>query len=75
MGASGAIYGLLLAFGMLHGDSEFMLFPIPFMIKAKYFVIGIISLAIYRTLSSAHGGGQSTAYMAHLGGLLFGYIC
>ena len=41
VGASGGIYGLLLAFGILHGDAEIMLFPLPFLIKAKYFVIGI----------------------------------
>ena len=74
VGASGGIYGLLLAFGMLHGDSEVMLFPLPFLIKAKYFVIGIIFLALYGALSSAHGGGQSIAYMAHLGGLVFAYL-
>src|SRR5208283_1895986 len=74
VGASGGIYGLLLAFGMLHGESQVMLFPLPFLIKAKYFVMGIIALALYGALSSAHGGGQSIAYMAHLGGVLFGYI-
>src|SRR5271166_393755 len=74
VGASGGIYGLLLAFGMLHGDSQVMLFPLPFLIKAKYFVMGIIALALYGALSSARGGGQSIAYMAHLGGVLFGYI-
>src|SRR5271165_3175593 len=74
VGASGGIYGLLLAFGILHGDAEIMLFPLPFLIKAKYFVIGIIALALYGALSSSHGGGQSIAYMAHLGGALFGYI-
>src|SRR5271166_924110 len=74
VGASGGIYGLLLAFGMLHGESQVMLFPLPFLIKAKYFVMGIIALALYGALSSARGGGQSIAYMAHLGGVLFGYI-
>lgn len=74
VGASGGIYGLLLAFGMLHGESEVMLFPLPFRIKAKYFVMGIIALALYGALSSSRGGGQSIAYMAHLGGVLFGYI-
>ncbi len=74
VGASGGIYGLLLAFGILYANQEIMLFPLPFMIKAKYFVIGIIGLALYGALSSAHTLGQSTAYMAHLGGLLFGYI-
>jgi len=37
-------------------------------------VMGIIALALYGALSSARGGGQSIAYMAHLGGALFGYI-
>ena len=74
VGASGGIYGILIAFGILHGDSEIMLFPIPFMIKARYFVIGLIFLALYGALSSAHNMGQSTAYMAHLGGGLFGYL-
>ncbi|MDR3749487.1 MAG: rhomboid family intramembrane serine protease [Acidobacteriota bacterium] len=74
VGASGGIYGLLLAFGILHGESEIMLFPLPFLIKAKYFVMGIIALALYGALASSHGGGQSIAYMAHLGGALFGYI-
>jgi membrane associated rhomboid family serine protease len=74
VGASGGIYGILVAFGILHSDSEIMLFPIPFLIKAKYFVIGLIALAVYGALSSAHSLGQSTAYMAHLGGGLFGYL-
>ena len=74
VGASGGIYGILIAFGILHGDSEIMLFPIPFRIKARYFVIGLIFLALYGALSSAHTLGQSTAYMAHLGGGLFGYL-
>src|SRR5215831_21063694 len=74
VGASGGIYGILVAFGILHGDSEVMLFPIPFLIKARYFVIGLILLALYGALSSSHNLGQSTAYMAHLGGGLFGYL-
>ncbi len=74
VGASGAIFGLLLAFGILHADSEIMLFPIPFMMKAKYFITGLIFIEIILTISSAHQPGQSTAYMAHIGGLFFGYI-
>ncbi len=38
VGASGGIYGLLIAFGMLYGDREMFLFPFPFTIKAKYLV-------------------------------------
>ena len=74
VGASGAIFGLLLAFGILHADSEIMLFPIPFMIKAKYFIIGLIFIEVCLMLSAAHQPGESVAYMAHMGGLLFGYI-
>jgi len=74
VGASGGIYGILVAFGILHGDSEIMLFPIPFLIKARYFVIGLMLLALYGALSSSHNMGQSTAYMAHLGGGLYGYL-
>ena len=46
VGASGAIFGLLLAFGILYAESEIMLFPIPFMIKAKYFIIGLIFIEV-----------------------------
>jgi membrane associated rhomboid family serine protease len=74
VGASGAIFGVLLAFGILHAEAEIMLFPIPFMIKAKYFIMGLIFIEVFLTLSSAHQPGASVAYMAHLGGLLFGYI-
>lgn len=74
VGASGAIFGLLLAFGILYADSEIMLFPLPFLIKAKYFIAGLIFIEVYLTLSSAQRPGESVAYLAHMGGLLFGYI-
>ncbi len=74
VGASGAIFGLLLAFGILHANSEVMLFPLPFLIKAKYFVMGLMIIEVYLTLSAAHRPGESIAYMAHLGGALFGYL-
>jgi len=74
VGASGAIFGVLLAFGILHAESEIMLFPIPFMIKAKYFIIGLIFIEVYLTLTASRQPGASVAYMAHMGGLLFGYI-
>lgn len=70
IGASGGIYGLLVAFGMLYGDQEVMLFPLPFMIKAKYFVWGIIFLTLIGATQET--GGVANA--AHLGGLLFGYL-
>jgi membrane associated rhomboid family serine protease len=70
LGASGGVFAILIAFGMLFGDNEIMMIPFPFMIKAKYFV-GIL---IVVTLAFALSGGGNVAYVAHLGGLLFGYL-
>src|SRR5438270_2917642 len=71
IGASGGIYGLLIAFGMLYGDREIFLFPFPFMIKAKYLVGIIIFVVIVTTFQPSQGG---VANFAHLGGLLFGFL-
>ena len=68
IGASGAIYGLLLAFGWLFPDRQiYIYFLVP--IRAKYFVIifGLIEL-----FSSIEGTGGGVAHLTHLGGLLFG---
>jgi membrane associated rhomboid family serine protease len=70
IGASGGVFAILIAFGILFGDQEIMLIPFPFMIKAKYF-IGIL---IVVTLALAMGGGGNVAYVAHLGGLFFGWL-
>jgi len=70
VGASGGVFAILIAFGMLFGDNEIMMIPFPFMIKAKYFV-GILIVA---TLALAMSGGGNVAYVAHLGGLAFGYL-
>jgi membrane associated rhomboid family serine protease len=70
IGASGGVFAILIAFGMLFGENEIMMIPFPFTIKAKYFV-GIL---IVVTLAFAMGGGGNVAYVAHLGGLLFGYL-
>jgi membrane associated rhomboid family serine protease len=70
IGASGGVFAILIAFGMLFGDNEIMMIPFPFTIKAKYFV-GVL---IVVTLAFAMGGGGNVAYVAHLGGLLFGYL-
>ncbi len=75
VGASGGIYGILMAFGMIYGDREIMLFPIPFSIRAKYFVAGIAFIALAGAISAAAPGhGEAVAYFAHLGGLLFGFL-
>jgi membrane associated rhomboid family serine protease len=71
VGASGGVYGLLLAFGMLYGDREIFMFPFPFSMKAKYLVGILILLVIFATFQRSQGG---IANFAHLGGLLFGFI-
>ena len=70
IGASGGIFAILIAFGILFAESEIMMIPFPVMIKAKYF-IGIL---IVITLVLAISGGGNVAYVAHLGGLLFGWL-
>ena len=70
IGASGGVFAILMAFGMLFGENEIMLIPFPFTIKAKYFV-GIL---IVVTLAFAMAGGGNVAYVAHLGGLFFGWL-
>ena len=69
-GASGGIFAILIAFGILFSEREIIMFPFPFLIKAKYFV-GIL---IVITLILAVAGGGHVAYVAHLGGLFFGWL-
>ena len=70
VGASGGIYAILMAAAMLFGDQEVFLFPFPFTMRLKYLVA---ILALIALVSSLAGGGN-VAYVAHLGGLLFGYL-
>jgi membrane associated rhomboid family serine protease len=75
VGASGGVLGILMAFGMLYGNQEIMLFPIPFSIRAKYFVAGVAFITLVEAISaSGTGRGSNVAYFAHLGGLLFGFL-
>lgn len=71
VGASGAVFGLLLAYGMMFPNSELFIMFIPIPIKAKYFVIfyGIIELFL-----GVSGRMDGIAHFAHLGGMLFGII-
>jgi len=71
IGASGGVYGVLMAFGMLYGDREIFMFPLPFMMKAKYMVAIMVLLVIIATFQPSQGG---IANFAHLGGLLFGFL-
>lgn len=69
VGASGAVYGLLLAFGMMFPDSRiYLYFLLP--IKAKWFVIGYAVIELFSGLA----GSDNIAHFAHLGGMLFGLI-
>lgn len=71
VGASGAVYGILLAFGMLFPESRMFVFPLPFPIKAKFFVIGY---AVIELLSGFGSSGDGIAHFAHLGGMIFGFL-
>lgn len=76
-GASGAIYGLTVAFAMLFPNAELGLMFIPVPIKAKYFVPGLLLIDLYlgfRGNSIFGAGGSGIAHFAHLGGALFGFI-
>jgi membrane associated rhomboid family serine protease len=71
VGASGAVYGVLLAFGMLFPNTQLMLIFPPIPIKAKYFVIAYGAIELYMGLSKS---GANVAHFAHLGGMLFGFF-
>ena len=72
VGASGAVFGILLAFGMLFPNTELMLLFPPIPIKAKWFVIGYGVLELYSGF--ANNPTDNVAHFAHLGGMLFGFI-
>ncbi len=71
VGASGAVYGVLLAFGMLFPNTPLFIIPIPFPIKAKWLVIGFGALELYLGITRT---GGNIAHFAHLGGMIFGFI-
>lgn len=71
VGASGAVFGVLLAFGMLFPNTEMYLMFIPIPIKAKYMVIGYGVLELFSGVSGVSSG---VAHFAHLGGMLFGFF-
>lgn len=71
VGASGAIYALLLAFGMMFPDERMFIIPIPIPIKAKWMVLGSIVVELFSALASP---GSQVAHLAHLGGMIFGFF-
>ena len=71
LGASGAVYGVLVAFAVLFPNHRLMLLFPPIPIKAKYLALGLIAIDLFSGLSNT---GSNIAHFAHLGGALFGYL-
>lgn len=71
VGASGAIYGILLAFGMIFPEERIFIFPLPIPIKAKWFVMFYVVIELLSALSTTNSG---VAHFAHLGGMIFGFF-
>lgn len=71
VGASGAVYGILVAFGMMYPNVGLMLIFFPVPIKAKYFIPGLILLDLFAGITGTSFG---IAHWAHIGGALFGFI-
>ena len=69
VGASGAVMGLLLAFGVMHPNNMIYIMPLPFPIKAKWFVVGY---AVLELLLGWSGTDSGIAHFAHVGGMLWG---
>ena len=75
VGASGCIMGILAAFGMMNPNAKLMLIFLPIPIKAKYFIPGIIILDIISAITGqSFFSPSNTAYMAHVGGAVVGFI-
>lgn len=72
VGASGAVYAILLGFGMLFPNQQMYVFPLPFPIRAKFFVIGYAVIELWSGL--ANNPADNVAHFAHLGGMLFGWL-
>ena len=72
VGASGAVFGLLLGFGMLFPNTRLQLLFPPIPIKARYFVMGYGAIELMFALQNSPG--DNVAHFAHLGGMLFGYV-
>ncbi len=72
VGASGAVYGILLAFAMTFPNERLFMIPFPFPIKAKYFVMIFGALELVTGLSN--NVGDNVAHFAHLGGMIFGLV-
>jgi membrane associated rhomboid family serine protease len=74
VGASGAIFGLIVAYGMIYAEQEVMLILPPVSIKAKYMAIVLVLIELALALGASRQPGENVAYTAHLGGALFGWL-
>ena len=72
IGASGALFGVLVAFGVIYSEVQLFIMFIPIPIKAKYAIIGYVVIELFSGLSNSTG--DTVAHFAHLGGALFGFI-
>lgn len=71
VGASGGVFGILLAYGMMYPDNQVYFFPLPVPIKAKWFVLGYGVVELMNGMMDTH---SNVAHFAHLGGMVFGLI-
>jgi membrane associated rhomboid family serine protease len=74
VGASGALYGLLVAFAIMFPNVELMLMFIPFPIKAKFFVPFIVAMDLFSGVTGFSIFGANVAHFAHVGGAIFGVL-
>jgi len=74
LGASGAIYGLLVAFGFLHPNAKLALMFVPVPIAAKFFIPGLLLLDLFSGVTGFSIFGTSIAHFAHLGGAAIGFL-
>ncbi len=74
LGASGAIYGLMVAFGFLHPNAKLALMFVPVPIAAKYFIPGLLLLDLFSGVTGFSIFGASIAHYAHLGGAAIGFL-
>lgn len=72
VGASGAIMGVLAAYGYLFPNTQLFIMPIPFPVKAKWAIIGIIALDVFGGISQTPN--DNVAHFAHVGGALVGFL-
>lgn len=72
IGASGAVMGILAAYGYLFPNTQLFIMPIPFPIKAKWAIIGIIALDVFGGVSNT--ANDNIAHFAHVGGAIAGFL-